>query len=70
MNYLEHYKSTYIIKRLWYRLQMRFMNYLELYRSAYPTKRIGYRLQTMVVINKSLIDLYAPLNDAYKEGGL
>ena len=70
MNYLEHYKFTCTIKRLWYRLQMRFMNYLELDRSAYPTKRIGYRLQTMVVINKSLIDLHTPLNDAYKEGGL
>ena len=49
------------------------MNYLELYRPAYSTKRIGFRLQTMVVINKSLIDLHTPLNDfgiTYKEGGL
>ena len=38
-----------------------------------PTKRLGYRLQTMVVINKSLIDLHTPLNDlgiTYKDGGL
>ena len=67
-------RSAYTTKRLWYRLQRRgFINYLELYRSAYTTKRLSFRLQTMVVINKSLIDLHTPLKDfgiAYKEGGL
>ena len=67
-------RSAYTIKRRWYRLQRRgFINYLELYISAYTTKRLGYRLQTMVVINKSLVDLHTPLKDfgiAYKEGGL
>ena len=49
------------------------MNYSELYRSAYTYKRLGYRLQTMVVINKSLIDLHTPQKDfgiTYKEGRL
>ena len=49
------------------------MKYLELYISAYTTKRLGYRLLTMVVINKSLVDLHTPLKDfgiTYKEGGL
>ena len=63
-----------ITKRLSYRLQRRrFVNYLEFHTSAYTDKRIGYRLQTMMVINKSLIDLYTPLNDfgiTHKEGGL
>ena len=67
-------RSAYTTRRLWYCLQRRgFINYLELYRSAYTTKRLGYRLQTMVVINKSLIDLHTPLKDlriAYKEVGL
>ena len=67
-------RSAYTTKRLWYRLQRRgFINYLELYRSAYTTKRLWFRLQTMVVINKSLVDLHTPLKDfgiAYKEGGL
>ena len=74
MNYLEFFRSAYTKKRLWYRLQRRrFMNYLELNSSAYTTKSLGYRLQTMVVINKSLIDLHTPLNDfgmTYKKGGL
>ena len=46
------------------------MNYLELYRSAYTDKRLGYRIQTMVVINKSLVDLHTPPKDfgiAYNE---
>ena len=67
-------RSAYTTKRLWYRLLRRgFINYLELYRSAYTTKRLWFRLQTMVVINKSLVDLHTPLKDfgiAYKEGGL
>ena len=67
-------RSAYTTKRLWFRLQRRgFINYLELYRSAYTTKRLWFRLQTMVVINKSLVDLHTPLKDfgiAYKEGGL
>ena len=67
-------RSAYTTKRLWYRLQRRgFINYLELYRSAYTTKRLWFRLQTMVVINKSLVDLHTPLKYfgiAYKEGGL
>ena len=49
------------------------MNYLELYKSAYTTKRLGYRLLTMVVINKSLVDLHTPpkaIGITYKEGGL
>ena len=49
------------------------MNYLVFYTSAYTDKRLGHRLQTMVVINKSSIDLHTPLNDfgiTYKEGGL
>ena len=66
-------RSAYTTKRLWFRLQRRgFINYLELYRSAYTTKKIWFRLQTMVVINKSLVDLHTPLKDfgiAYKEGG-
>ena len=67
-------RPAYTTKRLWYRIQRRgFINYLELYRSAYITKRLSFRLQTMVVINKSLVDLHTPLKDfgiAYKEGGL
>ena len=68
-------RSAYTTKRLWYRLQRRgFINYLELYRSAYyHQKTLRFRLQTMVVINKSLVDLHTPLKDfgiAYKEGGL
>ena len=62
---------VYITKRRSYRLQRRrFMNYLEFHTSAYTDKRIGYRLQTMVVINKSLIDLRTPPKDfgiAYNE---
>ena len=49
------------------------MNYLELYKSAYTTKRLGYRLLTMVVINKSLVEMHTRLKDfgiTYKEGGL
>ena len=48
------------------------MNYSELYSSAYTTKSLEYRLQTMVVINKSLVDLHIPLKEfgiVYKEGG-
>ena len=67
-------KSAYTTKRLWNLLQRRgFINYLELYRSAYTTKKFWFRLQTMVVINKSLVDMHKPLKDfgiAYKEGGL
>ena len=54
-------RSAYTIKRRWYRLQRRgFINYLERHRSAYTTKRLSFRLQTMVVINKSLVDLPTP----------
>ena len=67
--YIRADRYVYITKRLPYRLQRRrFMNYLELYRSAYTTKRLGYRLLTIVVINKSLIDLHTPLNDPTKKG--
>ena len=68
---MELNRYAYITKRLSYRVQRRrLMNYAELYRSAYTTKRLGYRLQTMVVINKSLIDLRTPPKDfgiAYNE---
>ena len=64
-------RSAYTTKRLWNRLQRRgFINYLELYRSAYTTKTLSFRLQTMVVINKSLVDLPTPPIDfrfAYKQ---
>ena len=46
ITHLERYRSAYISKRFWYRLQRRgFINYLELYRSAYITIRLQHRLQ-------------------------